>query len=163
MANTHVKNIKLGACAVSFAGADLGYTKGGVEVEISTETLKVTVDQLGQTTISELIQGRNIKVTAPLAESVLANMVNLMPGSSMSTDTKILSIKSAQGINLVDVAQELILTPQDGSDFILTLPKAATAGNFTMAYKSDDVRVFSVEFSAYPDDTGVLGTLSAPK
>lgn len=48
MANTHVKNIKLGACAVSFAGTDLGYTKGGVEVEVSTETLKVTVDQLGK-------------------------------------------------------------------------------------------------------------------
>ncbi|VGI94097.1 Uncharacterised protein [Klebsiella pneumoniae] len=123
----------------------------------------MTVDQLGQTTISELIQGRNIKVTVPLAESVLANMVNLMPGSTMSTDIKTLSIKSAQGVNLVDVAQQLILTPQDGTDFILTLPKAATGGNFTMAYKSDDVRVFSVEFNAYPDDTGVLGTLSAPK
>jgi hypothetical protein len=37
MANTHVKNIKLGACKVSFGGQDLGYTKGGVEVEVSTE------------------------------------------------------------------------------------------------------------------------------
>ena len=64
------------------------------------------------------------------------------------------------GCKPVDVAQQLILTPQDGTDFILTLPKAATGGNFTMAYKSDDVRVFSVEFNAYPDDTGVLGTLS---
>lgn len=163
MSNTHVKNIKLGACLVSFAGKDLGYTKGGVEVEVSTETLKVTVDQLGQTTISELIQGRNIKVTCPLAESVLDSMVSLMPGSSLSTDTKTLSIKSAQGVNLVDVAQQLILTPQDGTDFVLTLPKAATAGNFTMAYKSDDVRVFSVEFNAYPDDDGILGTLAAPK
>jgi hypothetical protein len=62
MANTHVKNIKLGACKVSFGGQDLGYTKGGVEVEVSTETLKVTVDQLGQTTISELVQGRNVKL-----------------------------------------------------------------------------------------------------
>ncbi len=52
MSNTHVKNIKLGACKVSFGGVDLGYTKGGVQVEIATETLKVTVDQLGQTTIS---------------------------------------------------------------------------------------------------------------
>ena len=163
MANTHVKNIKLGACKVSFGGQDLGYTKGGVEVEVSTETLKVTVDQLGQTTISELVQGRNVKVTAPLAESVLANLVNLMPGSTMSADKNTLSISSAQGINLVDVAQGLVLTPQDGTDFILTLPKAATGGNFTMAYKSDDVRVFSVEFNAYPDDTGVLGTLAAPK
>ncbi|EON5154848.1 hypothetical protein ACNDIZ_004274, partial [Shigella sonnei] len=27
MSNTHVKNIKLGACKVSFGGVDLGYTK----------------------------------------------------------------------------------------------------------------------------------------
>ena len=47
MSNTHVKNIKLGACKVSFGGVDLGYTKGGVQVEVATETLKVTVDQLG--------------------------------------------------------------------------------------------------------------------
>ncbi|HHO6394217.1 TPA: hypothetical protein ACRVMJ_005009, partial [Escherichia coli] len=52
MSNTHVKNIKLGACKVSFGGVDLGYTKGGVQVEVATETLKVTVDQLGQTVIS---------------------------------------------------------------------------------------------------------------
>lgn len=43
MSNTHVKNIKLGACKVSFGGVDLGYTKGGVQVEVATETLKVTV------------------------------------------------------------------------------------------------------------------------
>lgn len=163
MANTHVKNIKLGACSVKFGGVDLGYTKGGVEVEVSTETLKVTVDQQGQTTMSELIQGRNIKVTAPLAESILSNMVNLMPGSTMSADTKTLTINSAQGVNLVDVAQQLVLTPQDGTDFVLTLNRAATAGNFNMAYKSDDVRVFSVDFNAYPDDNGVLGTLTNPK
>ena len=163
MANTHVKNIKLGACAVSFGGTDLGYTKGGVEVEISTETLKVTVDQQGQTPLSELVQGRNVKVTVPLAESVLENIVNLMPGSTISTDKKSISITTAQSVNLIDVAQQLVLTPQDGTDFILTLPKAATAGNFTMAYKFDDVRVFSVEFNAYPDDAGVLGSLTSPK
>lgn len=48
---------------MSFGGVDLGYTKGGVQVEVATETLKVTVDQLGQTTISELVQGRNITIT----------------------------------------------------------------------------------------------------
>ncbi|MGH4703467.1 Ig-like domain-containing protein [Klebsiella pneumoniae] len=163
MSNTHVKNIKLGACKVSFGGVDLGYTKGGVQVEIATETLKVTVDQLGQTTISELIQGRNITITAPLAESVLKNMVDLMPGSTLSSGEDTVSITSAQGVNLIDVAKELVLTPQDATDYVLTIPKAATAGNFTMTYQSDDVRVFSVEFSAYPDDAGVLGKMSLPK
>ncbi|WBM72998.1 Ig domain-containing protein (plasmid) [Buttiauxella sp. WJP83] len=163
MSNTHVKNIKLGACRVSFGGVDLGYTKGGVQVEVSTETLKVTVDQLGQTTISELVQGRNITITAPLAESVLQNMVDLMPGSTLNDEDNSVTITSAQGVNLIDVAKELVLTPQDTTDYILTIPKAATAGNFTMTYQSDDVRVFSVEFTAYPDDDGTLGKMSGPK
>lgn len=106
MSNTHVKNIKLGACKVSFGGVDLGYTKGGVQVEVATETLKVTVDQLGQTVISELVQGRNITITAPLAESVLQNMVDLMPGSTLSEDDNSVTITSAQGVNLIDVAKE---------------------------------------------------------
>ncbi|HCP7380267.1 TPA: hypothetical protein OFU72_003633 [Escherichia coli] len=163
MSNTHVKNIKLGACKVSFGGVDLGYTKGGVQVEVATETLKVTVDQLGQTTISELVQGRNITITAPLAESVLQNMVDLMPGSTLSEEDNSVTITSAQGVNLIDVAKELVLTPQDTTDYVLTIPKAATAGNFTMTYQSDDVRVFSVQFTAYPDDDGILGKMSGPK
>ncbi len=69
MSNTHVKNIKLGACKVSFGGVDLGYTKGGVQVEVATETLKVTVDQLGQTTISELVA-----LTSPLLKTIRLNM-----------------------------------------------------------------------------------------
>ncbi|EOY1244741.1 Ig-like domain-containing protein [Escherichia coli] len=163
MSNTHVKNIKLGACKVSFGGVDLGYTKGGVQVEVATETLKVTVDQQGQTVISELVQGRNITIIAPLAESVLKNMVDLMPGSTLSEDDNSVTITSAQGVNLINVAKELVLTPQDTTDYVLTLPKAATAGNFTMSYQSDDVRVFSVQFNAYPDDEGVLGKMSGPK
>ncbi|HDY9638274.1 TPA: Ig domain-containing protein, partial [Shigella sonnei] len=155
--------IKLGACKVSFGGVDLGYTKGGVQVEVATETLKVTVDQQGQTVISELVQGRNITITAPLAESVLKNMVDLMPGSTLSEDDNSVTITSAQGVNLINVAKELVLTPQDTTDYVLTLPKAATAGNFTMSYQSDDVRVFSVQFNAYPDDEGVLGKMSGPK
>lgn len=160
--SSKVENIKLGACAVGFDAVDMGYTKGGVEVEIATETLKVTVDQFGQTTLSELIQGRNIKITVPLAESELNRLVKLMPGSTLSSDGNTLSISTGMGVNLVDVAKELVLTPQDDTDFILTLPKAATAGNFTMAYKFDDVRVYNVEFTVYPDSTGVLGKLSKP-
>ncbi len=163
MSNTHVKNIKLGACKVSFGGVDLGYTKGGVQVEVATETLKVTVDQHGQTIMSELVQGRNITITAPLAESVLKNMVDLMPGSTLNEDDNSVTITSAQGVNLIDVAKELVLTPQDTTDYVLTIPKAATAGNFTMTYQSDDVRVFSVQFTSYPDDDGVLGKMSGQK
>lgn len=154
------EKVKLGACRITYDGVDLGLTKGGVEVEVATETLKVTVDQFGTTTISELVQGRNVTVTAPLAESDLERLVLLMPGSTLSAAGDEITIMTGAGLNLVTLAKELVLTPLDGSDFVLTLPKAATAGNFTMAYKHDDVRVYSTQFSTYPDDTGLLGKMT---
>lgn len=48
------KNVKLGACRVYYDGRDLGFTKGGVEFEVTTNTHDVT-DQLGETPISSLI------------------------------------------------------------------------------------------------------------
>lgn len=80
------RNVQLGICKVFFDGKDLGYTKGGVEVSVTTETYRVEIDQFGRTAINELIQGRNVQVTAPLAESTLENLVEIMPGASLVTD-----------------------------------------------------------------------------
>lgn len=77
------RNVKLGVCQVYFDGIDLGYTKGGVEVAVTTETYKSTVDQFGQTPINELIMGREVKVTCPLAETTIENMVMIMPGATI--------------------------------------------------------------------------------
>lgn len=81
MANT--KNVKLGVCRVLFGGVDLGLTKGGVEVEVATETYKVEVDQFGKTPINEYIMGRTVTASVPLAETSLENMVSVMPGASI--------------------------------------------------------------------------------
>lgn len=79
MGNT--ANVKLGVCNIRFGGIDLGLTKGGVEVEVSTDTHKVMVDQFGESEINEQITKRTVKVTAPLAETTLENMVSVMPGA----------------------------------------------------------------------------------
>lgn len=76
-------NVKLGVCRVYFDGVDLGYTKGGVEVEVATETHKVTVDQFGNSEINEYIMGRTVRATVPLAETTLENLVRIMPGATM--------------------------------------------------------------------------------
>jgi len=86
-----------------------------------------------------------------------------MPGSTLSSGEDTVTITSAQGVNLIDVAKELVLTPQDATDYVLTIPKAATAGNFTMTYQSDDVRVFSVEFFRLPGRRWRVGENEPPK
>lgn len=260
------KNVKLGVCKITFGGADLGYTKGGVEVEVTTETHKTTVDQFGTTEISETIMGRTIKVKCPLAETTLDNMVRIMPGAIMVSDgakasgnatfsgqpavsdtltvgttvftfktvaaavneisigatlaatianaaqvinasaltgtvvasasatiltvtaidvgaignaialaktgsaitvsgatlvggadatKKRVEVTTGVGINLLDIAKELVLHPiaraEGDSSEDFAIPRAATPGALNFAYKVDEERIFNTEFSGYPD------------
>lgn len=80
------ENVKLGVCNVLFDGVDLGFTKGGVEVEVATSTKEITVDQMGETPIGEIIMGRTVQATVPLAETTLDNLVAVMPGSELISD-----------------------------------------------------------------------------
>ena len=69
---------------MKFGGYDLGYTKGGVEIEVASETKKVMVDQFGNSEINEVILGRTCVAKIPLAETTLLNLAEIMPGSTMS-------------------------------------------------------------------------------
>ncbi len=77
-------NVKLGICSVVFGGVDLGYTKGGVEVEVGTETFKVMIDQFGNTPIKEYITARTCVVRCPLAETTLEVLKEIMPGATFT-------------------------------------------------------------------------------
>ena len=78
------KNVKLGVCKVFYGGVDLGYTQGGVDVTVKTETHKVNVDQFGKTTINEVILSRDVTAKTPLAETTLENLVKIMPGAVLT-------------------------------------------------------------------------------
>lgn len=78
------KNVKLGVCKVFYDGVDLGYTQGGVDVTVKTETHKVNVDQFGKTTINEVILSRDVTAKTPLAETTLENLVKIMPGAVLT-------------------------------------------------------------------------------
>jgi hypothetical protein len=79
---SNTQNVKLGVCSVIFGGVDLGYTQGGVEVTVATQTKKVMVDQFGQSEINEYIMGRTCSAKVPLAETTLDNLVAIMPGAT---------------------------------------------------------------------------------
>jgi hypothetical protein len=155
------QNVKIGVCKITFDGTDLGYTQGGVDVEVTTDTHKVTIDQFGNTPISEYIMGRSITVTAPLAETTLETLAKVMPDTLVEgTTAKKATVSTGIGSNLRDTAAELRLHPiglldTDMSED-LVIPLAATAGAIKFAYKLDAERVFNVTFNGYPDDTGKL-------
>jgi hypothetical protein len=84
VSNNKTSNVKLGYCQVIFNGVDLGFTQGGVEVSVKTETHKVNVDQLGKSTINEYIMGREVTAKVPLAETTLENLTAVMPGTTLT-------------------------------------------------------------------------------
>lgn len=156
-----VRNVKLGVCNVSYGGVDLGLTKGGVEVSISTETHEVLVDKYGETPVNEFITSRKIEVTVPLAETTLENAIAIMPGATLVVDKedegkRRVEIPTGTGLSLLDLAQELILHPilneawERQDDLIIY--KAATAGEIEYSYKFDEERVFPCKFRGYVDE-----------
>jgi len=82
---SNTNNVKLGICKIFFGGVDLGYTQGGVDVEVKTDTHIVNVDQFGKSPINEIIMGRTVTVKTPLAETTLDNLVRIMPGAVIVT------------------------------------------------------------------------------
>lgn len=150
------ENIKLGACNVTFKNTPLGLTKGGVEVSVETTTYPITVDQHGETSIDEFITKRQFKITVPMAETTLALLGLVLPGSQVVSGQ--LVVKNAVGVSLIDGAGLLTLVPTTGgnTDEPIEFVKANTAGNFSFAYRHNQERIYNVEFTAYPDEAGDL-------
>lgn len=157
------KNVKLGVCLVYFGDEDLGYTKGGVEVEVATETHEVQVDQFGKSPVDEVIMGRTVTAKVPLAETTLENIVKIMPGAKLvgSGTAKKVVVPNAVGTSLLKIAKELRFHPKanaenDHSDDF-TIPLAATAGGLQFAYQLENERIYNCTFKGYPDPaTGTL-------
>ena len=162
-------NVKLGVCTITFGGTDLGYTKGGVEVEVATETYKVMIDQFGNTPVKEYITARTCVVRVPLAETTLDNLVEIMPGATKvgSGPEYRVDVTTNVSADLKALAQTLVLHPVSaGADLNedFRVPLAATGGALQYAYKLDEERIYNVEFNAYPDDSqnGLLFQIGDP-
>lgn len=118
------KNVKLGVCKVFYNDVDLGYTQGGVDVTVKTETHKVNVDQFGKSTINEVILSRDVTAKIPLAETTLENLVAIMPGAVMNV------VGGANATGTITVATN----PTDGetvtvNGVLITFKTNLTTGN----------------------------------
>ena len=83
MANDPTK-IRLGPCRVRWGGRDLGLTKGGVEIELKTDTKMVQVDQFGNTPVDEYIIGRTLTVKVPFAESDIDAVYSMLRAAAVN-------------------------------------------------------------------------------
>jgi hypothetical protein len=160
--------LEMGPCDATFKGTDLGLTQGGVQVQFGTTTKPVKADQYGESVIDNVIDGRTIKVTVPMAERDLTKLVAVFPGSTLvGTTTKRLEINAAVGTSLRALAGELVLHPHDrpstDKSADLTVPLAMCAGSLNFTYESGKQRVYAVEFEGFVDLTdGSLFNMGDP-
>lgn len=171
---SNTNNVKLGVCRAYYDGNDLGYTKGGVEVEVSTETHKVTVDQFGSGEINDIITGRSVSAKLPLAETTLDNLIAIMPGATLVTDgvvaTQSVTFSSSAPVNadkvtINGVAFTFKTSPSGNNDMAVPADIAAAATALAAAVNdsdstiSDDVVASAASgvVTLNARDTGVAG------
>lgn len=153
-----VDNISIGPGFVRFRGVDLGYTKGGIEVDINTSTESSMNRQNGETPEKIFIVGRTASITVPLAEShaqqldrILEN-VTFLDSGGVQTST----VSGATGLDIMALAGELVVghLESDGSFSGATIfPKALVMGPLKYSYRHDQERVLMATFTAYPDSS----------
>lgn len=133
-------NIRLGTCSMSYKGVDMGYTMGGVEVEVETTTHETRVDQFGDVVANEFIMGRTIMVRAPMAEVTLSNMVDIMPGATIvatggakATGTVTITTNPADTEDVEVNGYALVFTTaspnEQAGEFLIGADVTATAAN----------------------------------
>lgn len=145
MSNT--KNVRLGVCKVIYDNVDLGYTQGGVQVTVKTDTHQVTVDQFGKTPINEYIMGRTVDVKVPLAETTVDNLCMIMPGATMSVNGG---------------------TPATGSITVASVPTSGetiVVNGVTLTFETAPVNPTDVQIGSTPQATAqnLADVLSASK
>lgn len=157
------KNVKLGVCNLFLAGQDLGYTQGGVEVTVTTETHQVEVDQFGKTPINEYIMGRTLKVKASLAETTLENAALTMPGAKLSFvgGTPATGTVTFSGVPVANDSVTLngvtfTFKASPASVYELAIPASANAAASALAAAASSVADPALASASYVANAGVV-------
>lgn len=151
-------NVNMGVCEVTFSGTNLGYTKGGVQVSYTVETMDVIVDQ-EDAPIDSYITGQNFTVTVPLAEENWDVLATVLPGTTLTTDgsKKKLVLSGAAGVSMSDMAAELVINPtNEDANGNVTVHNAIPTPNISVTFDKENVRVYTVVFKATVGASGFV-------
>lgn len=154
-------NVPIGPAIVEYGNTDpviFDITKGGIVFTANTTKQDTTVDQYGDTPVKSIMKGMTAQVVVPFALHDLAKLSEVMPGSELvtdgSTEQKKLKVLSAAGFDMLKNAKKLVIKPTDPDatkeDWI-TIPIAGAIVDPNYTYDSDNERVSTITFPAYPD------------
>jgi len=149
----------MGAASLVFGGVSLGHTSGGVTFHYEPNSNDITFDQYGTTPVDKILSGENVQIVANLAEPVLAQLNQAIPGGdyALGASGERLGLGRDAGYSLRADAKQLVLHPVEKSSTDLSedvvIYKAVVADTVELNYEVDNQRVYEVTFQALVDET----------
>lgn len=146
---------------------DIGATKGGVTIEVSTEFFELEADQsLGP--IKREISKQTAKVKATMAQSDFDKLKISIPNSSTSTTAagsgtvgyETLKVDSANSLNVYTLGFECKSPKSPTNTYwweMWQIWRVTAGGAVSLAYKKGEQTVIDVEFTVEEDSTKTLG------
>lgn len=156
----NILNVKLGVCKVTFGGADLGHTIGGVRVRYIPDYHETKVDE--HAGISERwLVGEKLEATVPLAENTLASLKAAITHATDEGGS--VTIGKTAGQRSSSLAKQLVLHPvanedNDHSDDVVIF-KAHVQNEIEIGYRNDGEQIIEAIFGGLVDESKADGSL----
>lgn len=163
-----VAKLYSGPCAVFYyngtTDVEVGFTKGGVKLDVTPKSFTLMVDQLGETPANKVLTGVEVKINFALAEFSLENlklaMANAVPLQDDTTSTKHrVDIRPLAGKSMYDAAKKWTIKPLDNTgqpttdkNLWITAPKAAPDdATVSLSFMTGEQRTIPVTLVCLPD------------
>jgi hypothetical protein len=151
MAND-ASNITLGTCNVTFNSVDLGHTKGGVEVNVTSEIREITVDEYGTSPVNAYTIGQRVEVKMTLSEFTWANLSKVIQDATLEAGATVDEVNIGKAAGNLITPQQLVLTPLNAAGYVITIYRAIPLGNVVVPFKTEEETVYEVTFVALIDE-----------
>lgn len=146
--NGDPSTLHMGPASITFNGANLGYTlNDSVAINVNMTSTPILPDQ-ASLPVKDVITNLEVTVTMTLGE-VSSDNLALIPGVADGAG------KDPVGIDLFDVAKELIVTPlEKGNGIAWTFPKASPLMDGPVPFQRTTPQGLQLVFRAYVESAG---------
>lgn len=146
--NGDPSTLHMGPASITYGGVNLGYTlNDSVAINVNMTSTPILPDQ-ASLPVKDVITNLEVTVTMTLGE-VSSDNLALLPGVSGGAG------KDPVGIDLLDVAKELIVTPlEKGNGIAWTFPKASPLMDGPVPFQRTTPQGLQLVFRAYVESAG---------
>jgi hypothetical protein len=137
-------------CEVYFGGSSLGHTQGAITVNVTKNSFDVLVNDFGPNVpVTKTSLGTGATVEVPLAQYDVQVLLTAIP-EAVTVSGNAAYVGDTTGTNFLDLAQELIVAPKDGSDQ-WRFPAAAVTEELSIPFQLDEQTIITATFTTFPD------------